>query len=168
LIRLRSHLTPEQITKGQTLKETGDKPPTPSDPANVEQRLKGKAEDLKAMVEAELGSKLTEGLKRVGSRIEQTLRDGDIENGEKQLDQLITLFSTPPKQPDYSKNEPGELSNLKERLDSVMEKASASEDVSLIRQLNLLRKPLEEAKQNQDAENAGRILSWAEQALSRE
>jgi len=69
---------------------------------------------------------------------------------------------------DFSQEEPGnvDLEVLKQRLDEVQAGAESIISLPLIRQFLQAKKALEEAKEAQNAELVGRILTWGEKKLS--
>ena len=68
---------------------------------------------------------------------------------------------------DFSKFDPGnvDLEVLKERYQTVQDKGQSVISIPLVRQFLNAKEVLEAAKESQDAEKVGRILTWAEQQL---
>lgn len=162
LMQLRAGLTPTQQEKARSLAASTSTSPALTPEA--EERLTRKAEVLRELVEKEIGT-ATDGMRRLGDRIKETILAGNVEKGEREIDQMIVLFTSPRPSVDFASHDPGSTSDLRPRYDAVVEKASQVENPALLRQLAVARDALLKAKDAGDAETAGRILSWAEKSL---
>jgi len=165
LIQLRDVLTPEQqkeavrLAPGRVAKSDG-----------IEMRVKQKAEKLRAAVEA-LGIKPTNAMSERGAEIEGLMRAGDWKTADAALDKLTQESGADEPEAnaelDFSKFDPGnvDLEVLKERYQTVQDKGKSVISIPLVRQFLKAKEVLEAAKESQDAEKVGRILTWAEQQL---
>ena len=165
LISLRQILTPEQRTQALALAAR-------KTDGGLEAKVRAEAERLKTAYEA-LGLPLTDGLKKRGKQIEEMIKDGGIERALQALDKLATesgINHPPAKEPlDFSKLSTGDtdVEKLKQRLDALQEKAKEVISVEVISKLLQAREALEKAKENSDADLAGRILTFAETLLEK-
>lgn len=167
LIQLRDVLTPEQqkeamrLAPGRVAKSDG-----------IEMRVKQKAEKLRAAVES-LGIKPTNAMSERGAEIEGLMRAGDWKTADAALDKLTKESGADEPEStaelDFSKFEPGnvDLEVLKERYQTVQDKGQSVISIPLVRQFLKAKEVLEAAKESQDAEKVGRILTWAEQQLAK-
>jgi len=166
LITLRSALTPEQLAKaiklaGQNREET----------AALEARIQAKADRLKAAFE-ELDLTAPVTLEMRGTEITEMLRRFELTEADQALDALIAETgideATDTEPVDFNAQDPGDidLEVLKQRYETVTEAAGKVISLPLLRQLVKGRDALELAKQNEDATQVGRILTWAEKKLA--
>ncbi len=166
LVTLRSALTPEQLAKaiklaGQNREET----------AALESRIEAKADRLKAAFE-ELDLTPPIALEMRGTEIMEMVRRFELTEADQALDALMAetgideVGDTEPI--DFSEQDPGDidLEVLKQRYEKVTEAAEKVISLPLLRQLVKGRDALELAKQNEDATQVGRILTWAEKKLA--
>ncbi len=167
LIRLRDLLSPEQQKMAIKL--------APSRSARSGEwagRVRAKAEKLRAEIEA-LGIPPTQALTARGTEIESMIRAGQWQSADEALQRLVqdtqieTEMSIPT--PDFQNQPTGEtdLDALRARYEKVETQAQQLVSVPMIRQFLQAKRAFEEAKQAQDAETIGRILSWAEQQLQK-
>lgn len=166
LVALRLKLTPEQLAKAITLANQ-----KPGDTSPLEAQIEAKANRLKAAFD-ELEIKLSPALQEKGDAIMELVRNRDLAAADKALDQLIIAtgiddavgISTI----DFSTQDPGDtdLDVLRQRFESVEAAAANVISLPLLRQLIQGRDALELAKTNEDAIQAGRILTWAENLLA--
>ncbi len=166
LVTLRSALTPEQLAKaiklaGQNREET----------AALEARIEAKADRLKtAFEELDLTPPVTLAMR--GTEITEMLRRFELTEADQALDALIAetgIDEAADTEPiDFSTEDPGDidLEVLKQRYETVTEAAGKVISLPLLRQLVKGRDALELAKQNEDATQVGRILTWAEKKLA--
>jgi len=166
LVALRSTLTPEQLAKaiklaGQNRAET----------AALEARIEAKADRLKAAFEElELTPPIT--LEMRGTEITEMIRRFELTEADQALDALMAetgIDEAASAEPtDFGAEDPGDidLEVLQQRYEKVTEAAGTVISLPLLRQLVKGRDALELAKQNEDAAQVGRILTWAEKKLS--
>lgn len=164
LLELRDMLTPEQRAKALQLAGSEAQAKQP-----VEQRVKAKADKLKAAFDA-LGIPAPEPLKEKGAAIEQLVRDNNLPAAEQQLDALakeVGLDEPAPEMPDINTIAPGDtdLDTLRQRYDSVSENARQVTRLPTLQLLLKGRDELEKAKAAEDAIKVGRLLTWAEGVL---
>lgn len=165
LIEFRRLLTPEQRT--QALAMAANK-----GGSELEAKIRDKAEQLKTAFEA-LGLPMTEGLRKRGQQIEEMIKNGGLELALNALEKLAAESGVDKPltkaELDFSKMEPGEteLSKLKERLDSLQERAKEVVSVEVIGKLLQAREALEKAKSDSNADLVGRILTFAEGLLEK-
>lgn len=168
LIQLRDLMTPDQQKKAMTLAlrknvKKGD----------VEARVKTKAEKLRAAVDA-LGIKATQAMSNRGGEIETMIRGGEWTLADQALDKLmIECGADEPESTealDFSKYETGnvDLEVLRQRLADVQDNSQEVISLPLIRQFIKAKEALEKAKEAQDAEQVGRILTWGESKLAKQ
>lgn len=167
LLALRDVLTPEQQEKAVKL--------TPGRRAKTtyaEARMKEKALRLKTAVEF-LGVPPTQAMQERGEAIVALVRGGDYGAADRALDQLTTDSGLDQTEavtvPDFSQFSPGDtdLTVLKQRYTDVEVAAQTVVSIPLVRQLIEGKKALEAAKLAEDAEQVGRILTWAEELLKK-
>jgi Spy/CpxP family protein refolding chaperone len=167
LVALRAGLTPDQLAKARTLASQTDEETAP-----LKAEIEAKAARLKAAFDA-LEITLSATLEARGAEIMGLIRSDDLTAAGKALDQLIADteldVSGESSVIDFSSQAPGDtdLEILKQRYEAV--EAGAAEVISLpvLRQLIQGRDALELAKENEDAEQVGRILTWAESILAK-
>lgn len=167
LIQLRDVLTPEQqknavkLAPGRVAKNDG-----------IELRVKQKAEKLRAAVES-LGVKPTNAMSQRGAEIEAMIRAGDWKTADAAIDKLSQESGADEPETtaelDFAQFEPGnvDLEVLKERYQTVQDKGQSVISIPMVRQFLKAKEAFETAKEAQDAEKIGRILTWAEQQLER-
>ena len=161
LLGIRSLLTPDQRAKAVTFAEkerANDRP--------LEARVMEKATRLKQAFQS-LGVPPAGSLKEKGSAIEAHIKAGKFAEAEKSLDALaaeVGLDAPEPPKPDFSKGETGStvVDDLKQRYETVTEKAKSVTRLPDLKRLLQARDALEEAKSAQDLERIGRILTYAE------
>ena len=167
LLALRDVLTPEQQAKAVTLA-----PSRQGKRSSAEAQVKEKAQRLKTAVDA-LGVPPTQAMQARGQAIVSLMRAGDYDAADKALDQLIldseldqTATVTAP---DFSQVSPGDidLTVLKQRYTDVEVAAQSVVSIPLVRRLIEAKTALEAAKIAEDAEQVGRILTWAEEILKK-
>ncbi|GAA5132595.1 hypothetical protein GCM10023213_00970 [Prosthecobacter algae] len=167
LLALRDVLTPEQQEKAVKLT-----PGRRAKNSNVEARMKEKAQRLKTAVES-LGVPPTQAMQERGEAIVALVRGGDYGAADQALDQLTADSGLDQAEkvtaPDFSQFSPGDidLTVLKQRYTDVEVAAQRVVSIPLVRQLIEGKKALEAAKLAEDAEQVGRILTWAEELLKK-
>jgi len=165
LVALRSELTSEQLAKALTLASQ-----TTAENAPLKAEIEAKAARLKAAFDA-LGIGNSPTLERRGSEIMDLIRADDLAMANKSLDQLIIDTGLDESGEgaviDFSSQIPGDtdLEILKQRYEAVEVAAAGVISLPLLRQLIQGRDALELAKENEDASQVGRILTWAEGVL---
>ena len=167
LIQLRDSMTPEQQKKAMQLSSSKLVKKT-----DLAQSLRAKAEKLRVAVDS-LGIKATQAMTKRGAEIEVLIRQGKWAMANEELDRLTQESGANEPEsteaPDFNREAPGnvDLEVLKERLADVQAKAESIISLPLIRQFIQAKKALEEAKEGQDAERVGRILTWGERQLAK-
>ncbi len=170
LIGVRDVLTPEQMAKAKKL---GPPKLAAGGGGGMESKVKEKTEKLKAAVEA-LGVPPTEVMKYRGEEIEQLIKSGQLAAANAKLDELFEdshykELEAEVEKVDFAKFEPGstDVASLQERFESV--KAAGQEIISLplLRELLQAKAEFETAKEAQDAEKVGRILTYVEGKLKK-
>lgn len=167
LLALRDVLTPEQQEKAVKL-TPGRREKT----SLAEARMKEKALRLKTAVES-LGVPPTQAMQERGEAIVALVRGGDYGAADQALDQLTADSGLDQAEkvtaPDFSQFSPGDidLTVLKQRYTDVEVAAQRVVSIPLVRQLIEGKKALEAAKLAEDAEQVGRILTWAEELLKK-
>jgi Spy/CpxP family protein refolding chaperone len=165
LVALRSSLTPEQLAKAITL--AGQ---TATETAPLKAGIEAKAARLKSAFDA-LGIPASPSLKSRGDEVMALINAGDLAAANESLDRLIIDSGLEESGAgaviDFSGQAPGDtdLEILKQRYEAVEVAASEVISLPLLRQLIQGRDALEVAKENEDAEAVGRILTWAEGIL---
>lgn len=165
LVALRSELTSEQLAKALTLASQ-----TTAENAPLKAGIEAKAARLKAAFDA-LGIGKSPTLESRGSEIMDLISSGDLAMANKSLDQLIIDTGLDESGEgaviDFSSQIPGDtdLEILKQRYEAVEVAAAEVISFPLLRQLIQGRDALELAKENEDAGQVGRILTWAEGVL---
>jgi Spy/CpxP family protein refolding chaperone len=167
LIQLRDSMTPEQQKKAMQLPSSKLVKKTDLAPS-----VRAKAEKLRVAVDS-LGIKATQAMTKRGAEIEALIRQGKWAKADEELDKLTQESGVNEPEsteaPDFNREAPGNvaLEVLKERLIDVQAKAESIISLPLIRQFIQAKKALEEAKEEQDAERVGRILTWGERQLAK-
>jgi Spy/CpxP family protein refolding chaperone len=168
LIGVRDVLTPEQLAKAKKLG-----PPKLAAGGGVDSQVKEKAGKLKAAVEA-LGIPPTEAIKYRGGEIEQLIKSGQMAEANAKLDELIKdshfkELEAPVEKVDFSKFEPGstELETLRERFERLQVAGQEIVSLPLLREMVQAKTAFEAAKEAQDADKVGRILTYAESKLKK-
>ena len=166
LIGVRDVLTPEQLQK---VKKLG--PPKMAAIQVSEELLKEKTGKLRAALES-LGIQPTEAMKERGGEVEALIKNGDLSAAAAVLDKLIedggvTGLEAEADEIDFSKYEPGstDLESLKQRYQDVQDGGQRVVSLPLMRDLLQARAAFEEAKEAQDADKVGRILTYVEGRL---
>ena len=166
LISVRDVLTPEQLAKAKKLG-----PPKLAAGGGLEAQVKEKAGKLKAAVEA-LGVPPTEAMKYRGGEIEQLIKSGQLTEANAKLDELIKdshfkELDAPVEKVDFAKFEPGStgLETLRERYESLQVAGQEIISLPLLRELLQAKTAFEAAKEAQDADKVGRILTYVEGKL---
>lgn len=165
LVALRSGLTSEQLAKALMLANQ-----TMAENAPLKAEIEAKVARLKAAFDA-LGIGKSPTLESRGSEIMDLISSGDLAMANKSLDQLIIDTGLDESGEgaviDFSGQAPGDtdLEILKQRYEAVEVAAAEVISFPLLRQLIQGRDALELAKENEDAEQVGRILTWAEGVL---
>jgi len=168
LIGVRDVLTPEQLAK---VKKLG--PPKVAESGGLEAKVKEKAGKLRAAVEA-IGVPPTEAMKYRGEEIEKLIKSGEFAQANAELDELMKdshykEMEAEVEKVDFAKFEPGstDLDSLRERYEGV--KGAGEEIISLplLRELVQAKAAFEAAKEAQDADKVGRILTYVEGKLKK-
>lgn len=166
LIGVRDVLTPEQLQKAQKLG-----PPKMAAKSGAESPVRAKAGKLRAAVEA-LGVPPTDAMKTRGAEIEALIKNGDLAAADTALDKLIEdsrfkELEAEDEVVDFSKFETGnaDLESLRERFEAVQAAGQEIISLPLMRQMIQAKKAFEEAKEAQDADKVGRILTYVEGKL---
>lgn len=169
LIGVRDVLTPEQLQKAQKL----GPPKLAAKSAGLESKVNEKAGKLKAAVEA-LGVPPTEAMKTRGGEIEQLIKSGQFAAADAALDKLIEdshfkELEAEPDQVDFAKFEPGstDIETLQQRFEEVKTAGQEIISLPLLRELLQAREAFEAAKDAQDADKVGRILTYVEGRLKK-
>jgi Spy/CpxP family protein refolding chaperone len=165
LIRLRDLLSPEQQKMAIKLAPTRS-----ARSGEWAGRVRAKAEKLRAEIET-LGITPTKALSTRGEEIESLIRAGKWQAADEALERLINdtqidhTVSAPSQ--DFQSYPPGntDLDTLKTRYETIEAKAQQLISLPMIRQFIEAKQAFEQAKQAQDADAVGRILTWAEQQL---
>lgn len=164
-LALREVLTPDQLARAVILARGDRESRVP-----LEIRVQGKAERLKAAFD-ELGIKPPSSLQARGEAIMELIRVGQLEEADLALDELAQDVGldepTDETLIDFSVVDPGatDPETLKDRLEAVQYAAEQVTSLPMLRRLVQARDALEGAKATEDAELAGRILTWGEQTL---
>lgn len=168
LIGVRDVLTPEQLAK---VKKLG--PPKLAAGGGLEAKVQEKAGKLRAAVEA-LGVPPTEAMKYRGEEIEKLMKSGQFADANTQLDELmedshVKELEVAVEKVDFAKFEPGstDLETLRERYESVKTAGQEILSLPLLRELLQAKTAFEAAKEAQDAEKVGRILTYVEGKLKK-
>lgn len=165
LLQLRDVLTLEQQRLAVKLA-----PERKAKTAGLETQVRQKAMALREVVDG-LGIKPTEAMSERGKEIEGLIRSGDWTAANEALEQLIkdSGFNEPvvTEPLDFSSFETGDidLEVLKQRYQSVQDRGQSLISIPMMRRFVQAKQAFEEAKEAQDAEKVGRILTWAEKQL---
>ena len=166
LIGVRDVLTPDQLQKAQKLG-----PPKMAAKSGAESPVMAKAGKLRAAVEA-LGVPPTDAMKTRGAEIEALIKSGDLAAADAALDKLIEdsrfkELEAEDEVVDFSKFETGsaDLESLRQRFEAVQAAGQEIISLPLMRQMIQAKKAFEEAKEAQDADKVGRILTYVEGKL---
>lgn len=169
LIGVRDVLTPEQMQKAQKL----GPPKLAAKSGGLESKVNEKAGKLKAAVEA-LGVPPTEAMKTRGGEIEQLIKSGQFADADAALDKLIEdshfkELEAEPDQVDFAKFEPGstDIETLQQRFEDVKTAGQEIISLPLLRELLQAKEAFEVAKEAQDADKVGRILTYVEGRLKK-
>lgn len=170
LIGVRDVLTPEQMAKA---KKMGPPKLAAGGGASLETKVTEKAGKLKAALEA-LGVPPTEAMKYRGGEIETLIKKGQFADADAKLDELMEdahykELEAEVEKVDFSKFEPGstDVETLKERYEGVKEAGQEIVSLPLLRELLQAKAAFETAKEAQDAEQVGRILTYVEGKLKK-
>jgi len=168
LIGVRDVLTPEQLAKAKKLS-----PPKLAGGGDLEAKVKEKAGKLRAAVEA-LGVPPTEAMKYRGGEIEKLIKSGQFSDANGKLDELIEdshfkELDAEVEQVDFAKFEPGstDLETLRERFESLQVAGQEIISLPLLREVVQAKTAFEAAKEAQDADKVGRILTYVEGKLKK-
>ncbi|MBN8421055.1 MAG: periplasmic heavy metal sensor [Verrucomicrobia bacterium] len=168
LIGMRNVLTPEQLAKATQLG-----PQKLAAVGGLEAQVREKAGKLRAAVEA-IGVPPTEAMKYRGEEIEKLIKSGELGAANAELDELIQdshfkELDGEVKKVDFEKYEPGstDLESLRERYEGVQGAGQEIISLPLLRDLVQAKAAFEAAKEAQDAEMVGRILTYVEGRLKK-
>ena len=168
LIGVRDVLTPEQLAK---VKKIG--PPKVAEGGGLEAQVREKAGKLRAAVES-IGVPPTEAMKYRGEEIEKLIKSGEFVQANAELDELMKdshykEMEAEVQPVDFAKYEPGstDLESLKERYEGVQGAGQEIISLPLLRELVQAKAAFEAAKEAQDADQVGRILTYVEGKLKK-
>lgn len=168
LMGVRDVLTPEQLAQ---VKKLG--PPKLAAGGGVEAEVKEKAGKLRNAVDA-LGVPPTEAMKYRGGEIEKLIKNSQFAEANKELDELMEdshfkELEAELVKVDFSKFEPGgtDVETLRERYESVQAAGQEIISLPLLRELLQAKTAFEAAKEAQDADKVGRILTYVEGKLKK-
>lgn len=168
LIGVRDVLTPEQLAQ---VKKLG--PPKLAASGGLEAKVKEKAGKLRAAVDA-IGVPPTEAMKYRGEEIEKLIKSGQFAEANKELDELMEdshfkELEAEVEKVDFAKFEPGstDVETLRERFESVQVAGQEIISLPLLRELVQAKTAFETAKEAQDADKVGRILTYVEGKLKK-
>ena len=168
LIGVRDVLTLEQLAKAKKLG-----PPKIAASGGLEVQVKEKAGKLRAAVEA-LGVPPTEAMKYRGGEIEQLIKSGQFTDANAKLDELFKdshfkELDAAVEKVDFAKFEPGstDLETLRERYERLQVAGQEIISLPLLRELLQAKTAFEAAKEAQDADKVGRILTYVEGKLKK-
>ncbi|MFN0076912.1 MAG: Spy/CpxP family protein refolding chaperone [Prosthecobacter sp.] len=171
LIGIRDVLTPEQLEKAKKLGPP--KMAAQGKGTNPESGLTLKTEKLKAALES-LGVPPTDAMKTRGGEIEQLIKSGQSAAADAALDKLIEdsglkELEAEADKVDFAKYEPGstDLETLKQRYEDVKTAGQDIISLPLLRELLQAKEAFEAAKDAQDADKVGRILTYVEGRLKK-
>ncbi len=171
LIGVRDVLTPEQMAKAKKLGPP--KLAAGGGGGGLEAKAHEKAGKLKAAVEG-LGVPPTEAMKYRGGEIEQLIKSGQFTEANAKLDELIEdshlkELDAEVEKVDFSKFESGstDLPTLQERYESLKTAGQEIISLPLLRELLQAKTAFEAAKEAQDADKVGRILTYVEGKLKK-
>lgn len=175
LIGLRDALTPEQRVKARklALQKSSEAKTPQAEPPSTEAKLMAKVGRLKSALEV-IGSPPTEAMKVRGEEIEALIKKGEAKAADAALDQLIAdshleELEVEPDSVDFSKFEPGstDTESLRQRFQDIKTAADEIISLPLLRELLQAKAVFEEAKEAQDAEKVGRIMTYVEGKLKK-
>jgi Spy/CpxP family protein refolding chaperone len=168
LLGVRDVLTPEQLAQ---VKKLG--PPKLAASGGLEAKVKEKAGKLRAAVEA-IGVPPTEAMKYRGEEIEKLIKSGQFAGANKELDELMEdshfkELEAEVEKVDFAKFEPGstDVETLRERFEHVQAAGQEIISLPLLRELVQAKTAFEAAKEAQDADKVGRILTYVEGKLKK-
>lgn len=175
LLEIRSMLTVEQVEKAKRLgapklaSQVGGREGRGS--ARMPAKLGEKLNQLKTAAEG-LGVPPTQALQQRGDEITALVKKGDMQAAEAAADRLLEdshlkELTTEPVEVDFSKYEPGvtDVATLQQRFESVKTASQKVVSLVMIRDLLKAKEAFEKAKEAQDAEQVGRILTYVEGCL---
>lgn len=178
LIGVRDVLSPEQLAKAkklgpQKMAHTRKGPAATPAPAAAEAAVLAKAERLKSALHT-LGVPPTEAMKTRGGEVESLVKQKDFKAADAALDRLIddshvNELEAEPDRVDFSRFDPGstDLESLKQRYEDVKTAGQEVISLPLLRELLQAKEAFEEAKEAQDVEKVGRILTYVEEKLKK-
>ena len=169
LIGVRDVLTPEQLGKAKKL----GPPKMAAAKGASESAVMAKANQLRAAVEG-LGVPPTEAMKARGAEIEALIKSGDLATADKAVDKLMEEshfkeLEAEADKVDFAKFEPGntDIETLKQRFEDVKTAGQEIISLPLLRELLQAKEAFEAAKDAQDADRVGRILTYVEGKLKK-
>lgn len=175
LLEIRSVLTVEQVEKAKRLgapklaSQVGGREGRGS--VKMPAKLGEKLNQLKTAAEG-LGVPPTQALQQRGDEITALVKKGDMQAAEAAADRLLEdshlkELTTEPVEVDFSKYEPGvtDVATLQQRFESVKTASQKVVSLVMIRDLLKAKEAFEKAKEAQDAEQVGRILTYVEGCL---
>lgn len=171
LIGVRDMLTPEQLEKAKKL---GPPKMAAKEKTGLsESGLMAKTEKLRVALDS-LGVPPTEAMKSRGGEIETLIKSGDFKAADAALGKLIEdsglkELEAEADKVDFSKYEPGstDVETLKQRYEDVKTAGQEIISLPLMRELLQAKDAFEAAKEAQDAEKIGRILTYVEGKLKK-
>jgi hypothetical protein len=168
LIGVRDVLTPEQLGKAKKLG-----PPKLASTGGLEANVREKAGKLRAAVEA-IGVPPTEAMKYRGEEIEKLIKSGQFAEANAKLDELMEdshfkELEAEVEKVDFAKFEPGstDVETLRERFERLQAAGQEIISLPLLREMVQAKTAFEAAKEAQDADKVGRILSYVEGRLKK-
>ncbi|MCF7790333.1 MAG: periplasmic heavy metal sensor [Prosthecobacter sp.] len=168
LMGVRDVLTPEQLAQ---VKKLG--PPKVAEGGGLEAKVKEKAGKLRAAVES-IGVPPTEAMKYRGEEIEKLIKSGEFAQANAELDELMKdshykEMEAEVEKVDFAKFEPGstDVETLRERYESLQAAGQEIMSLPLLRELVQAKTAFEAAKEAQDADQVGRILTYVEGKLKK-
>lgn len=170
LIGIRDVLTPEQLEKAKKL---GPPKMAAAHGGDLESKVNEKAGKLKAALES-LGVPPTEAMKTRGDEIGGLIKSGQFVQADVALDKLIEdshfkELEAEVDKVDFAKFEPGntDLETLKQRFEALQVAGQDIISLPLLRELIQAKEAFEAAKEAQDADKVGRILTYVEGKLKK-
>lgn len=168
LMGVRDVLTPEQLGKAKKLG-----PPKLAASGGLEAKVKEKAGKLRAAVDA-IGVPPTEAMKYRGEEIEKLIKASQFAEANAKLDELMEdshfkELEAEVEKVDFAKFEPGstDLETLRERFEHLQAAGQEIISLPLLRELVQAKTAFEAAKEAQDADKVGRILTYVEGKLKK-
>lgn len=169
LMGVRDVLTPEQLGKAKKL----GPPKLAAASGGLEAKVKEKAGKLRAAVEA-IGVPPTEAMKYRGEEIEKLIKANQFAEANKELDELMEdshfkELEAEVEKVDFAKYEPGstDVETLRERFEHLQAAGHEIISLPLLRELVQAKTAFEAAKEAQDADKVGRILTYVEGKLKK-